>query len=135
MALNKAQEDEALDRATEVEAQWGHPDKMWTNLIGEVQDKAIRNFVDIADRWLKFIWCLDQYRIADAPPVGMGDSSKPYNQRIDGIYRGKGNQFSTLLSLLLRIAPTRESAAVPELRVSHRLIKSISPGPSTRLPP
>jgi hypothetical protein len=101
MELDRAKEDEALDRAKEVEAQWGHPDEIWTDLVAEVQDAGIRDFAKIADRWLGFIWCLDQYRIADAPPVGMGDASKPYNQRIDGVYRSKGNQFSTLLSLLL----------------------------------
>ncbi|HZZ19095.1 MAG TPA: hypothetical protein VFE25_06995 [Opitutaceae bacterium] len=101
MALNKAKEEEALDRAREVGEQWGSPAEIWAELVGTVQDTAIRDFAEISDQWLKFIWCLDQYRIADAPPSGMGDTSKPYDQRIDGIYRGKGNQFSTLLSLLL----------------------------------
>jgi hypothetical protein len=102
MALDKAQEDEAFDRAHDVEAQWGHPGLLWDDLIGAVQNEAIREFGDVSDRWLQFIWCLDQYRIADAPPTGMGDPTKPFNQRIDGIYRSKGNQFSTLLSLLLQ---------------------------------
>lgn len=101
MELDKAQEDEALDRAQDVENIWGHPERIWTDLAGEVQDKAIRDFSEIADKWLQFIWCLDQYRIAYAPPIGMGDSSRPFNQRIDGVYRGKGNRFATLLTLLL----------------------------------
>ncbi len=101
MALNKPEEDEALDRAREIEAQWGHPGEIWSELVGGVQDNGIRDFADIAEQWLKFIWCLDQYRIADAPPVALGDGTKSYKQRIDGVYRGKGNQFSTLLSLLL----------------------------------
>ena len=101
MALDKAREEEALDRAEEVESSWGHPEKVWSDLIETVQAGAIRDFSEIADEWLRFIWCLDQYRIADAPPVGMGDPEKPFNQRIDGVYRSKGNQFATLLSLLL----------------------------------
>jgi len=101
MALDKAQEDEALDRAREVEDAWGHPERIWAELIDDVQDKAVRDFTAINDQWLRFIWCLDQYRIADAPPLGMGDQSRPFNQRIEGVYRGKGNQFATLLSLLL----------------------------------
>jgi hypothetical protein len=101
MASDKAQENEALDRAREVEVAWGHPDRIWAKLIDEVQAKAVRDFTAIADQWLSFIWCLDQYRIADAPPIGMGDQTRPFNQRIEGVYRGKGNQFATLLSLLL----------------------------------
>jgi hypothetical protein len=101
MSLNKAEEEEVFDRAREVEDSWGHPEKIWADLIGDVQDRAVREFSEIHGAWLGFIWCLDQYRIADAPPVGMGDLSRPFNQRIEGVYRSKGNQFATLLSLLL----------------------------------
>lgn len=102
VTLDRAQEDEAFDRANEVEERWGNPRVLWAELVELVQERAIRDFSTVADPWLEFIWCLDQYRIADAPPAGMGDLTKPFNQRIDGIYRSKGNQFSTLLSLLLQ---------------------------------
>jgi hypothetical protein len=101
MALDRAKEREAAERATEAESKWGHPGDLWHDLISGVQNRATRDFDDIAGEWLSFMWCLDQFRIADAPPQGMGDLAKPYDQRIDGVYRGKGNQFATLLTLLL----------------------------------
>jgi hypothetical protein len=101
VALDRLKEEEAFDRAEEVEDRWGHPEKIWAGLIDDVQVKAIRDFSVITDDWLRFIWCLDQYRIADAPPIRMGDPARPFNQRIEGIYRGKGNRFAMLLALLL----------------------------------
>lgn len=101
MALDETQEREAAERAAETQSQWGHPGELWEALIVSVQNEAIRDFDAVADRWLTFMWCLDEFRKADAPPAGMGDATKPFNQRIDGIYRGKGNQFATLLTLLL----------------------------------
>jgi hypothetical protein len=100
MALGEA-EMAAAERAAEVQATWGHPDERWESLIGKVQNSAIRDFSAVIDEWLSYMWCLDQYRIADVPPVGMGDPTQPYSRRLDGIYRGKGNSFATLLSLLL----------------------------------
>jgi hypothetical protein len=100
MALDK-DELAAVKRAAEVQAQWGHPAERWQSLIGSVQNGAIRDFSAVGQEWLSYMWCLDQYRIADAPPEGMGDPGQPYDRRLDGIYRGKGNSFATLLSLLL----------------------------------
>jgi hypothetical protein len=101
MTLDESNEIEAAERAAEVEGRWGHPESHWSGLIDKVQNSAIRDFSDVADEWLSLMWCLDEFRIADAPPKGMGDPAKPFNQRIDGVYRGKGNMFATLLSLLL----------------------------------
>jgi hypothetical protein len=102
MALDEVKESEAADRAAEVESRWGHPDELWNALIDKVQNAAIRDFSTVVDEWLSLMWCMDEFRIADAPPKGMGDLSKPFDQRIDGVYRGKGNQFAALLSLLLQ---------------------------------
>lgn len=61
----------------------------------------------MVEEYLELMWCLDQYRIADAPPDGMGKmltkDNKPttFGSRMDGIYRGKGNWFAILLALLL----------------------------------
>ncbi len=101
MTLDESNESEAAERAAEVESRWGHPEALWTGIIDNVQNTAIRDFSAVTDEWLSLMWCLDEFRIADAPPKGMGDPAKPYNQRIDGVYRGKGNLFATLLSLLL----------------------------------
>jgi len=101
MALDEPKESEAAERAAEVESRWGHPESLWDGLVNKVQANAIRDFSAIADEWLSLMWCLDEFRIADTPPRGAGDLAKPFNQRIDGVYRGKGNLFATLLSLLL----------------------------------
>jgi hypothetical protein len=98
----KAEETEAAERAADVQAQWGHPDERWQALISEVQNGAIRDFGAVAEDWLAYMWCLDQFRIADAPPEGMGNPKQSFKGRMDGIYRGKGNTFATLLSLLLQ---------------------------------
>jgi hypothetical protein len=99
--IQDAAEAEAADRAATVEARWGHPGVRWAALRDRVQDTAERNFSEVSEEWLALIWCLDQYRIADAAPEGMGKPSLPYSSRIDGVYRGKGNWFATLLTLLL----------------------------------
>ncbi len=101
MTLNRDEEIAAANRAAKVRSEWGHPHERWQALIGKIQNTAVRDFAAIVDDWLAYMWCLDQYRIADAPPQGMGDQARPYTSRIEGVYRGKGNSFATLLSLLL----------------------------------
>jgi hypothetical protein len=91
----------AAKRAEAVQEQVGHPHERWEALIERVQVEGVRDFADITSDYLALVWCLDCYRIADAPPTGMGDLRKPHRSRMDGIYRGKGNQFAILLALLL----------------------------------
>lgn len=79
----------------------GHPQHRWDALIARIQDEGIREFADIMDDYLALMWCLDAYRVADLPPAGMGRLDRRPASRLDGIYRGKGNWFSTLLALLL----------------------------------
>jgi hypothetical protein len=93
---------EIVARAKAVEEKWGHPDQLWTALRDQVQDHAVVNFDDVTDQWLELIWCLDQFRIEGVPPIGMGKLTITPGRRLDGIYRGKGNWFATLLSLLLQ---------------------------------
>src|SRR5680860_623446 len=99
--IDRAAEKAAEERADEVNARVGHPGERWQALIDRVQAEAIRDFHAVTWDYLALMWCLDQYRIADAPPVGMGKLDAPYSSRMDGIYRGKGNWLATLLSLLL----------------------------------
>jgi hypothetical protein len=101
MVLVPELEEAAVERAAAVRDQWGHPEERWNGLIALIQNGAIREFASVETEWLNLMWCFDQYRIADAPPEGMGDPTQSFSQRIDGIYRGKGNLFATLLSLLL----------------------------------
>lgn len=97
----RAAEKEAARRAQQVQREVGHPRERWDALVEHVQSQRIRDFADVTSDYLALMWCLDRYRVADAPPLGMGDARQPYRSRMDGIYRGKGNQFANLLSLLL----------------------------------
>jgi hypothetical protein len=99
--LDPEQEAAADARAAAVEVQWGHPQQRWGDLIAVIQNTRVTEFDAIQAAWLELMWCLDQYRIADAPPEGMGKPHLPCASRLDGIYRGKGHWFATVLTLLL----------------------------------
>lgn len=99
--INPEQEEAAAQRAWDVRQEFGHPKEHWEALIERIQRDAIRDFSVVVDEYLKLMWCLDRYRVADAPPAGMGALDKPYRSRMDGIYRGKGNWFAIMLALLL----------------------------------
>jgi hypothetical protein len=96
-----SEETLAAQRAAELEEEIGHPQELWEQMIERVQDAGIRNFSEVAEEFLGLMWCLDRYRVADAPPKGMGKLDRPFGSRMDGIYRGKGNWFAILLGLLL----------------------------------
>ncbi|MEA2137069.1 MAG: hypothetical protein QOG56_219 [Solirubrobacteraceae bacterium] len=100
-ALNPEAEAAADARAAAVQARWGHPQHRWDDLIAIIQNTGVTEFDAIRDGWLELMWCLDQYRITDAPPEAMGKAHLPYDSRIDGVYRGKGNWFAMVLTLLL----------------------------------
>lgn len=101
MALDQAADAAAAERASAVEATVGHPQKRWEALQARVQNESVRKFSHVVDDFLALMWCMDCYRIQQAPPVGMGKKTKPWDARLEGVYRGKGNWFATLLSLLL----------------------------------
>jgi hypothetical protein len=99
--LEPLAEATAADLATEVCAEWGHPAEKWQEIADNIQNNGIKEFSTVLDGWLALMWCLDQYRIANVPPEGMGKLDKPFGSRINGIYKGKGNWFAELLALLL----------------------------------
>jgi hypothetical protein len=101
MALNAAEEQAASERAAAVRTALGHPVERWEALRDRIQDGAIKQFSEVADEWLDLMWCLDAYRREQAPPSGMGKPGASWRARLEGAYRGKGNWFATLLSLLL----------------------------------
>ena len=121
-------EAEAAERAAAVQELWGHPRERWHALIARVQNNSVTDFDAVQEEWLALMWCLDQYRIADAPPEGMGNPDLKYQGRMDGIYRGKGNWFATVLTLYSTTAPVRRCVAAPRSRASRRTIRSISRG-------
>jgi hypothetical protein len=101
MAPNPKEEREAALRAAEVRARVGHPGERWWALHERIRVERVRDFADVTAEFLALMWCLDQYRIADAPPEGMGRLGTPHRSRMDGVYRGKGNWFALLLTILL----------------------------------
>jgi len=98
-----------VESELELENRVGHPGDKWATLTQRVQNHNIRAFADVQTDWLDLMWTLDGYRTAGQPPRGMGDQSKAASKRLAAVYRGKGNWFATLLSLLL------------ENQTSHRL--------------
>ena len=91
----------AADQRAAVVAQWGHPQQRWQTAHRSHPEQGVTQWFDVQQEWLDLMWCLDQYRIADAPPHGMGKPTLDFAGRMDGIYRGKGNRFATTLTLLL----------------------------------
>jgi hypothetical protein len=101
VALNEAEERAAAGRAEEVRGVVGHPLERWQALQARVQNESIQKFADILDDFLALMWCLDRYRVAQAPPQGMGKPGGSWSARLEGVYRSKGNWFAILLALLL----------------------------------
>lgn len=119
-----ASELEATKRAAETSERWGHPQALWDQLIARVQDQAVRDWNEVSDEWLALQWSLDQHRMADAPPSEMGNLSLDFGKRMDGIYRGKGNWFATVLTLLLnnRTGQTlRSRSAIKGFSQNHQI--------------
>jgi hypothetical protein len=83
----------------------GHPGDRWDALHDRVVAESIRSFTAIQRDWLDLMWCLDAYRSTGIAPRGMGNPGVTDEQRrLDAIYRGKGNWFSTLCASLLENA-------------------------------
>lgn len=101
MALNPEDERRAALRAERICGAVGHPGDRMRALLERIRRQSLRDFAAITRDFLELMWCLDQYRIADAAPSGMGRQGATYRSRIDGIYRGKGNWFAMLLTELL----------------------------------
>ena len=87
--------------ARAIESQVGHPETKWNALKDRIQADAIEQFVDVRGDWLDLMWTLDTYRREGVPPDGMGRQETPPGTRLNAIYRGKGNWFSDIITLLL----------------------------------
>lgn len=82
------------DPASELERMAGSPLAKWTALKERVQQHDLKRFSEVADGLLDVLWCLDQYKIHNVAPRGMG-------RDFNGAYRMKGNWFADLIGLLL----------------------------------
>jgi hypothetical protein len=84
-----------------LEALVGHPEEKFAALREKIQDKVIGRFRDVEADFLELIWTMDQYRIRQVVPRGMGKDKLSPERRLEGVYRGKGNYFSSVMALLL----------------------------------
>lgn len=102
------------EEAKALETRVGHPGEMLDALKERIQSQALKEFGHIEDDWLDLMWSLDAYRVAGAPPRGMGKLTSTPQKRLEAVYRSKGNWFAELLALLLqnrtslRIAPRQK---------------------------
>jgi hypothetical protein len=85
----------------ELEEQVGHPLTKYHALQSKIQEDVVRKFRDVETGFLDLIWTLDQYRVRQVVPRGMGNPDKAPAERLGGVYRGKGNYFSTVMALVL----------------------------------
>jgi hypothetical protein len=89
----------------------GHPEDKFDRLKERIQEGA-RSFQEVEVDFLDLIWTMDAYRIQQVVPRGMGNvSSVSADRRLEGIYRGKGNYFSTIVSLILGQMTTSQLAS------------------------
>lgn len=92
---------------TRLEARVGHPGDKWEALHSRITGGAIHQFAAIQKDWLDLMWALDSYRMAGVCPRGMGNQDLTEQRRLDAVYRGKGNWFSTLCVALLENATSQ----------------------------
>ncbi|HME03712.1 MAG TPA: hypothetical protein VKG38_11875, partial [Solirubrobacteraceae bacterium] len=101
---------------TQVESLVGHPDVKFGALKSKIQDDVVEWFRDVDDQFLDLIWTLDQYRIRQVVPRGMGNARYPPDRRLEGIYRGKGNYFSAVMALILGNKTTSQLASRSDIQ-------------------
>jgi hypothetical protein len=95
----------------ELEALVGHPETKFGVLKARIQDDVVQKFRDIETEFLDLIWTLDQYRARQVVPYRMGKPKLAPARRLEGIYRGKGNYFSTVMALILGNKTTSQLAS------------------------
>jgi hypothetical protein len=84
-----------------LEERVGHPEDKFGALKTLIQANNIRRFRDIEAAFLDLVWTLDQHRIGQVVPRGMGNPRAAPTERLGDVYRGKGNYFSTVIALVL----------------------------------
>jgi hypothetical protein len=100
--------EEAAIVAAAVEAEHGHPGRKWEALEARAGGNSVQRLSEVVPDWLDLMWCLDQYRQARVPPLGMGRKLDRNGRmttpadRLSGVYRLKGGWFSRLLRGILQ---------------------------------
>lgn len=89
----------------------GHPYEKYEAICERIQT-GVASFQAIETDFLDMMWSIDQYRIRQVIPRGMGNlKTKNLSRRLDGVYRGKGNWFSAIAALILGQMTTSELAS------------------------
>ncbi len=103
--------DAANDQAR-IEALVGLPNEKFQALVNRIQQDVVTSFRTVEADFLDLLWTLDAYRVAQVVPRGMGNpkATSP-ERRLEGIYRGKGNYFSTVVALILGQMTTSQLAS------------------------
>jgi hypothetical protein len=94
-----------------LEERVGHPEVKFEALKAKIQERVVEWFRLIEPDFLDLIWTLDQYRVRQVVPRNMGNARFAPERRLEGIYRGKGNYFSTVMALILGNKTTSQLAA------------------------
>ena len=96
-----------------IEAVVGHPRDKFQLLCERIQ-LGEKTFRAVEHGFLDVIWTLDAYRIAQVVPRDMVSQkmmNEPPDKQLEGIYRGKGNYLSTVVSLIVGQMTTSQLAS------------------------
>lgn len=88
------------DDQERIEALVGHPLTKFEALTEHIQ-QGVQTFQAVESQFLDLIWTLDTYRRQQVVPRGMGKATITPDKRLEGIYRGKGNYFSQVVTLII----------------------------------
>ena len=106
-------EAQAAERAAVVQEQWGHPQGAVGHAHRTHPEHKRDGVRGVRDEWLALMWCLDQYRVADAPPEGMGKRGLKYEGRMDGILPRLGQLVPATMPHPAAQQPHRTDATEP----------------------
>lgn len=85
-----------------IEALVGNPSDKQQLLRDRIQNESVRAFRDIESDFLDILWTIDTYRVEQVTPrAPVGTRLKKGSEGGEGIYRGKGNFFSEIITLIL----------------------------------
>jgi len=85
-----------------VEALVGNPSDKQQLLRDRIQNESVRAFRDIEVDFLDILWTIDTYRVEQVTPrARAGTRLRKGSEGGEGIYRGKGNFFSEIITLIL----------------------------------
>ncbi len=98
-----AQSEDPIDQRR-LEQLVGNPGELFIALSDRIQDENIKRFRDIESDFLAWLWSVDTHRTEEVIPRAPRRKNADELSKSDlaaGMYRGKGDRFSDVLSLIL----------------------------------